>query len=98
MSIDLQRAGAWTRVHAPTAEHPYWHEEDGTRLHFLDVCHGDVTVVRDLHASAVGELMHAAFTARDTGMHAESRRLIAAASRLCEEAAGLWPVPQRRYA
>lgn len=96
-TIDVQITGSWSRMSAPTPETPYWHEDDGSRKSFGEVAGGAGNPqiqeqVRVAHAQAIADLVMAAFAARDRGDTAESRRLSTAASRLCNECAGLWPV------
>lgn len=82
----------------PTA--PWWRTPEGKRHAFRELVAGAsaVTVERlaNLHAEAIGQILRAAVSAKCAGDATESRRLIAGASRLCEELLGPWWPQQRR--
>ena len=99
MTVDMMRGEVWRRVEAPDPERPYWHEEDGERLSFLDVATGAADAlaeVREAHADAIAALVAESFVRKDTGEPADARRLQTAAALLCSEAAGLWPAAATR--
>jgi hypothetical protein len=47
--------------------------------------------IEELHARAIAGIVSAAFEARRARNHAEARRLISAADRLCQQVIGLFP-------
>jgi hypothetical protein len=97
MTISIRNAmfPVWTQLSAPTAERPYWHEEDGARHSFMSLLAGmapqDVKALRDMHAAAVAGLLKASMEAHDTSSHDRARALATAAGRLCQETIGLFP-------
>jgi hypothetical protein len=88
--------GGWTRVQAPTAEHPYWRDaEAGTRLDVHDVLADQRPAAReqavDAHIEAVADLLREAWQLHPIRQFTERRRLITAAGRLCDEFGGWRP-------
>jgi len=88
--------GGWTRVHTPTAEHPYWRDaEAGTRLDVHVLLADERQAAReravDAHIEAVADLLRQASRLHPIRDFAERRRLITAAGRLCDEFGGLRP-------
>ena len=80
---------------APDFERPYWRGPDGARTTFQEIMlgldHRTAMHLAERHAEAICALARAAAEARLAGEHMNARRLAHAASRLCEEVAGLWP-------
>lgn len=88
--------GGWTRVQAPTAEHPYWRDaEAGTRLDLHVLLADERQAARDqaagAHIEAVADLLRQAWLLHRVRNFAERRRLIRAAGRLCDEFGGWRP-------
>jgi hypothetical protein len=89
---------------APDPAVPQWREADGTRHSYLTLrCRLEPGLARELrpaHAAAIQAIAATALAAAEGGDRRETRRLAAAARRLCGEIAGLWPptaleVPKR---
>lgn len=85
---------------SPEPAAPWWRTPEGERHAFREVVAGGsmATIERlsNLHVEAIGKLLHAAVAAKCAGDAADSRRLIAGASRLCGELLGPWWPQQRR--
>jgi hypothetical protein len=94
MTLDINHAGVWSRLHAPNIHRAHWHEEDGSRAHFLHVLACAAGGAREhaieLHAQSIKDITLAAIEAHTQGRHAEARRLAMAAGRLAQEICGLW--------
>jgi hypothetical protein len=92
---------SWTRLNLPTVECPYWHDDGGQPIGYAQIVAGMTAEqhagIDALHLSAINTLAATGLTLARQGRegHGQSRRLIAAASRLLEEAAGLWPAATR---
>lgn len=86
--------GGWTRMTAPSSEHPYWRDaDDGTRYD-LRIAIGDrspetVAAVHDAHVTAIAALLRRAIALDPVVDFRERRRLAHAASLLAGEIAGL---------
>jgi hypothetical protein len=84
----------------PSAERPYWHQPDGTRLSFTNVIlnrtDSELGALRYKHIRAIAQLQQQAFAAHDAGQHREYRRLCANAARLCSEPLGHSPASAAR--
>jgi hypothetical protein len=92
---------AWTRISAPTVEHPYWHEHDDKTPHTLREITATlpperVAEIQHLHANAIAEIASAAMGALNQSDEVSARRLSHCAARLCQEICGLWPISGRR--
>jgi hypothetical protein len=87
--------GGGRRAIAPDLEAPYWREADGTRHSYqtlrLGLGPGPASELRRAHAAAIRAIAAAALEAGESGDRRGSRRLAAAAGRLCGEITGLWP-------
>ena len=90
---------SWAQLEAPSVALPCWHERDGTPHAVRDLTAGQspstIEEINRQHADAVRTLTLAACAAIQRGDDQEARRLATAASRLCEEIVGLWPVSGR---
>ncbi len=86
----------WTRVHPPTAQHPYWRDADaGSRLDVHSLIADERPEAREqaieVHIAAVEELLREASRLHPIAEFAERRRLITAAANLCHELGGWRP-------
>jgi hypothetical protein len=89
----------WAELEEPTLELPCWHESDGTLHTVRDLAVGQpeaqIREIYDRHADAVRRLVAASIAASLDGDDREARRLTSAASQLCEEVVGFWPISAR---
>jgi hypothetical protein len=87
--------GGLRQVIVPDPRVPHWRDADGTRHSYQTLrCgleSGPADGLRQAHAAAIHAIAAAALAAAERGDHRETRRLAAAAGRLCGEIAGLWP-------
>jgi hypothetical protein len=90
------------QLEPPSVALPGWHERDGTPHAVGDLTAGQspsiVEEIHRLHADGIRTLAIAACAAAQRGDDREARRLASAASRLCGEIVGLWPVSGRSTA
>jgi hypothetical protein len=84
----------------PDAAVPSWRTPEGAEYAFREVIAGAsaATVERlaKIHVEAIREVLHVALVEKQTGRRDEARRLIAGASRLCNQLSGPWGPRSRR--
>ena len=82
------------RLVPPVPEAPWWRTPDGERHEFRGVVAGSdprsIERLARVHAEATGAIIRAAVAAKCAGEPVEARRLLAGASRLCQELLGPW--------